>query len=284
MLERVLHSADSVFSVGELHCLWRMPHADINCACGQKFVHEKFWREVMRSAAFDQQVIEELRSMEAKVCRTGFVARHRFNLASMLQDSQMRRFNDIQMRLFDAISDVSGRSVVVDSSKAGPRAWILAGLEKVKIVHLYRDPGDVIASWRSGKFDPGLGQNMKRMSVLDASIDWAKVEQLSRLLGRQTAVERVNYRVLCETPKLAVERMIERLGLRSIIKVNWLTDSSVAQGLDYHSLNGNPDRFDKGPIIISARSASQKKFSVGERVRVNAAAQGLRFLYPQPRV
>lgn len=157
MLERILHSAAGTCAVGELHCLWRLPPARLTCSCGNAFAADTHWARILDAAGFDAATLAELRTLEATVCRTGFLARHRFSLAALAANPAVRRFRQLQFRLFDAIADMTGASVLVDSSKAGPRAWLLAGDERVGVVHLSRDPRDVLVSWRSVKFDPGLG-------------------------------------------------------------------------------------------------------------------------------
>jgi hypothetical protein len=280
LLERLLHSSQDIVAVGELHCLWRLPADEITCSCGKRFGHDSHWQAVMASAGIDADVIAELSDLEARVCRTGFLARHRFSLESLAADPLVRRFLTIQFALFEAIAAAAGAPVVVDSSKAGPRAWLLACDPRTRIVHVYRDPADVILSWRTPKYDSGLGSEMKRMSVGEAAMDWWKVEQLIRLLPRDRVAAMIDYRALCAAPRETIERLMRNIAGQPIAAPQWLGDDAVAQGPDYHSVNGNPDRFDAGPIRVSHRKPDWARIQPIERTYIRALGGVISTLYP----
>jgi hypothetical protein len=283
LLERVLHSANGVSALGEFHCLWRLPADEIACSCGSAFGSDPFWQPVLAESGIDDAAIAELRALEGLVCRTGFIARHRFSLASLRDDADVQRFLSLQFRLFEAISSRTGSPLLVDSSKAGPRAWLMACDPRVRIVHLYRDPADVIVSWRSAKYDPGLGQEMKRLSIHAAALDWLKVEQLTRRLAREVPVCRVDYGALCAQPQKSLAGMLERLSLRTKPAPQWTSPDTVIPGEEYHSLNGNPDRFGREPIRISARSADWSRVPRIEGLLIRLIAAALRAAYPVSR-
>ncbi len=282
LLERVFNSSPNTLALGEFHCLWRLPPERITCSCGLPFEQDDFWRDVLKRANIDKPVIDELRHLEAKVARTPFLLRHRMSRTSLLRDPDVQRFLALQFQIFEQVSLVSGRNILVDSSKAGPRAWLMSCDPRVRTIHLYRDPKDVIASWRSAKFDRGMDGNMQRMSVHGAAIDWLKVEQLSRLFAPNDPVTRIDYENLCRHPQATIESALSTLDLCEPIVPNWLGPTQILPGALYHSLNGNPDRFDKGPITIAARAAKLDQFSAAERTYVRMMGKGLRTLYPRP--
>lgn len=282
LLERIFHSAEGIASVGELHCLWRLPAEAITCSCGGAFGGDAHWQSILRQAGFDRAVVAELRALERAICRSGFIARHRFSIDSLRADPQVQRFLELQFCLFDAIAAISGSPIVVDSSKAGPRAWLLACDPRVSVLHLHRDPADVIVSWRSVKFDPGLGTAMKRMPIRAAALDWWKVDRLAALLARVHPVVRVDYRELCLSPQPTVATALAGLGIAVRQTPHWLGTDMVQPGAEYHSLNGNPDRFDTGPLRISARRADWSRIAPAERPLIRAAAGALRLLSPPP--
>ena len=183
--------------------------------------------------------------------------------------------------LWQAIGAVSGSDVLVDSSKAGPRAWILALDPAVRLVYLHRDPADVLASWRSSKFDPGLGGAMKRMSISAAAVDLWKVDRLLARLARSRTAAYVDYATLCTAPKDTLDELWATLGIPTRGSPDWLSSDTVRPAVPYHSLNGNPDRFGTVPIRISRRSAEWSKISRAERWGIHAAATAVRLTAPR---
>jgi Sulfotransferase family len=280
LLERILHSSPDVSALGEFHCLWRLHEDEITCSCATPFAVDPFWQPVLKQAGIDAAAISELRALESQVCRTSFIARHRFDMTALANHPDVKRFIDLQMEIFECVADASGSPVLIDSSKAGPRAWLLSSHPKVRIIHLYRDPADVIASWRSAKYDPGMGRAMKRMSVRAAALDWWKVEHLIRRLERAKPVFRIDYAALCASPKNVLGTALSALALETAVQPQWIDEISVHQGDGYHSLNGNPDRFDKGPIHISKRLANWSKISQYEQLTIKAVASAMRALWP----
>lgn len=280
LLERIIHSSPSVSALGEFHCLWRLNEQDITCSCGSTFALDAFWQQILKRAGIDAASVNELRVLESQVCRTSFIARHRFDIAALTKHPDVQRFIDLQFRIFESVAEATGSSVLVDSSKAGPRAWLLSCHPKVRIIHLYRDPADVIASWRSAKYDPGMGQSMKRMSISAAALDWWKVEHLIRRLERVKPVVRIDYAALCSSPQPILRAAFSQLSLDMIPQPEWIDATSIQPGDNYHSLNGNPDRFSKGPIRISKRAADWSKIDRPERLTIKASASAMRSLWP----
>lgn len=283
LLERMLHSSPEVFALGEFHCLWRMAKEEIACSCGSDFACDPFWQRVSPRAGLDAAMIDELRGLEARISRSSFVARNQFSLDRLRSDAQVVRFLELQHRLFAAIAAETGARVLVDSSKAGPRAWLLATDPRVRVIHLYRDPTEVLASWRSRKFDPGLGKDMQRPPIRTALGDWWKAEQFARLLGERRPVMRVDYARLCSAPRHQFEAMTAELALSVPLAPQWIAPDSFAQRGDYHSLNGNPDRFDRGPVKVQRRQVQWNGVPKIERPAIRLVAGVLRALFNPPR-
>lgn len=283
LLERVLNSSDRFFAVGEFHTLWRLPIADITCSCGAKVADDDFWRNVLDVAGVGAAERAELRRLEAIVARSGYVSAAGYKLATLATDPQVRAYLAPQFAIFDALSKLTGKPIIVDSSKAGPRAWAMASDPRSRMLHLYRDPTDVIASWRSRKFDQGLGTEMARPGVIAAATDWWKAEYFARKLARETAVAMVDYRALCTSPRPILDTALAAAGIAGASGVAWQDAHRVAPAADYHSLNGNPDRFDRGTIAIASRRPDWSRYAALDRMTIRAAGGALAGLYPPAR-
>jgi Sulfotransferase family len=279
LLERLIHSSERAFATGELHVLWRMPPEAITCACGARIRDCDAWRRILGRFAPGAGGLAELAHLEAEVSRTGFVRRHGFDPERIAVDLRARRFLDLQRALFGAIAAATGREIVVDSSKAGPRAALLACLQRTAIIHIWRDPVDVIASWRSRKFDAGLGAPMQRLPVLRAAEDWLKSEFIARRIARNRPVAFVDYGEFCAAPRATLAAIAGRLDVR-LDDLAWRGAARFEPGGFYHSLGGNPDRFVRGPVDIVPRAVDRSTLSPADRVAATLLGAAARTIFP----
>ncbi len=278
LLERVLHASGQTFSAGELHVLWRLPLEKITCSCGQRLTNCRIWPEILGHFPGS---LEELAKLEARVSRTGFLRAKGFDIDLVRSDPEVARFLDLQRALFAAVKDVTGKQTLIDSSKAGPRAFLLSCLDEVRFVHLRREPGDVIASWRTRKFDKGLGTEMARLSPGRATVDWMKAEFFARRIARRREMLFMDYHALCAAPR----DMVARIGAGSGLDfggIPWRDAESFLPGAEYHSLNGNPDRFATGPIRVSHRDVDRRLLSVPDRMAARVLGSIATRLFPSP--
>jgi hypothetical protein len=282
LVERLLHASPRFVAVGEFHVLWRLPHERITCSCGARLPDDPFWQGVLADAGIGPAEIAHLARREAAVARTARIAQAGFRLDRLRDDPEVAAFLAPQFALFAAVARASGKPVVVDSSKAGPRAWLLATAPASRMLHLWRHPSDVIASWRSRKYDAGLGTDMVRPAVLTAAAEWWKVEQLARRLAREHAVAMVDYGRLCRDPVPVLATALAAAGITGDAGIPWRDANSVMAGAGYHSLNGNPDRFDRGPITVRARRIDWSRQQRLDRAVIPALGGALARLYPRP--
>jgi hypothetical protein len=276
LLERLLHSAPQNCALGELHVLWRQAPEGITCACGQRLADDPWWRQVLGRGAIGSAELAEMGALESVVSRTGFLLSKRFDLAAIRHDRRVARFLELQFRLYDAIAAQTGAAVLIDSSKAGPRAWLLATDPRVGILHLDRHPSDVLASWRSRKFDKGLGADMQRLSIRQAGADWFKAELLIRRLRRRRPVLTLAYDQFVRQPRAT---MAATLGATAG-DIAWTGERCFSPAGGYHSLNGNPDRFESGEIEIAPRRVDRRRLSPVDRYSVAMVGSMLRWALP----
>ena len=278
LVERVLNASPRFCAVGEFHCLW---HEEKNiCACGLAYDKDPYWVSILAKAGVTADDLLELDRLEALVSRTVYLARHHFDLAALSAQPEVRRFLALQFKIFEAVAQSSGKAVVVDSSKAGPRAWILACDPRSHFIHLRRDSTAVLASWRSKKFDPGLGTSMRRPGVLSAAGDWLKVERLMRSLAQQRPVGLIDYETFCRAPEAELGMALAKAGLPGAMGVDFAEGYTVLPNSSYHSINGNPDRFDPGPIRIARRDIDWSRHDPGERARIWLTGRAIAALSP----
>lgn len=269
VLERLLASAPGVVGVGEVATLWRRPLAELTCSCGAPAPECGFWTEVRAKAELSETVLRGLAKIEARTIRHHKLALDAICGAKWADRGDAIQFIALQKDLFSAISEVSGASRIIDSSKAGPRAWALSRMEGVSILHLRRNPGDVAASWRRGKHDPSLGGPMRRPSFPAIAREWLAAEISARRLGAVRPVLRLDYEMLTTDPHAALRR------LGPIAVDVRLEGRSFTPDPNYHSLNGNPDRFHRGQITLQPAAAPTLPRHDAALARLTGAALNL---------
>lgn len=265
LLERVLNSSPAAFALGEFHCLWRLPPERIVCACGQPFARCEFWTGAMARSGLGEVGLARLRVLEPAVARSHVVMRHRFSLAALGADARVREYLALQQAVLDAVAHDSGARWLIDSSKAGPRAWLVATDVRALLLHLRRDAVDVLASWRQPKWDPSLNAPMHKPSVAAAAMDWIKAEAWAASLAARRPVRCIDYAQLVNAPREALVVALSADAPELVDTIQWLSERSVQPSPAYHSLNGNPDRFEPGPITITARPPALSRLPSRDR-------------------
>jgi len=268
LFERVLNTSPTAFALGEFHCLWRLDRARILCACGQPFDRCGFWGAVMQRSGLGDAGLARMRVLEKQVARSLFVLRARFSLATMAADPAVREYLALQDSVWNAVGAESGARYLIDTSKAGPRAWLVATDPRNLVVQLHRDAVEVLTSWRQPKWNPALNGPMRKPSVAHAALDWWKAEAWGSALAGRRPVQRVVYDELVARPREVIAQAFAASAPGLAEGIAWQDERSVRPAAVYHSLNGNPDRFDAGQITISARPPSIDKLPTRDRLAV----------------
>lgn len=252
LLERLLASAPGAAGMGEAHCLWRLPLAELTCSCGAPGPDCGVWREAMARAGIGEKQLAQLRELEATTIRHHRIARAGFSLRRLARSPDIRTFLAMQSALFAAFAEVSDANLLIDSSKAAPRAWALAALPETRLIRITRDANAVSTSWTRRKHDPSLGEAMPERSARDIWRERAIANTSAALLSHRTGMAEIRYEDLATDPRGALQKA---LGPGIANAVRWSGARNFAPDPNYHSLSGNPDRFSSGSIEIRPLAA-----------------------------
>ena len=214
LLDLLISSHSRVVSVGEIVNLSdlanlrrtdRKVHALGNeCTCGARTIFEcPFWT----------RVDETIRS------RSGLGLRD-----LELRTRNTENFGRDNRLLFEAVAEVSGTNVIVDSSKDPQRlkAMIDADFAKIRAIHLFRDPRAMINSRLR------LGMKLPRMVALFNY----RTLQIRRTVGHIDSMV-LRYADLTRDPEGAMRRVMSFVGLPfEQEQLQWA-------GRDRHNIGGN---------------------------------------------
>jgi hypothetical protein len=283
LLEMMLAERLGAVAVGETRYLWERGIARGElCSCEVSVPECPFWTSVLAHPALaslglhpdtlaaGQRVLNRNRKLAAMLVPSLRGRRLRAALAE---------FARVGPPLYRAISEVSGRDVVIDSSKHPNYAAALAdaGAPRLVVVHLVRDSRAVAHSWQRRVLRPEVPWNeeyMDRLGPIQAALSWnLQNAALSLARRRYRAFARVRYEDFVCRPDAALDRIAAMCSE---------AEASTAPGPLVHSVAGNPMRFGDRVLEIRPDVAWQVEMPAAQRRIVTAlTAPGLRWYgYP----
>jgi hypothetical protein len=270
LLAMLLGSHDETVTVGELAPSGIVDPSNYRCSCRAFLAECPFWSRIageMRGGGIDFTLTDfgtRFRDGQSSLERRLLRPLHRGKLAELVRDAGLactswrRRYAGklaANRALVASIKRVTGRRVVVDSSKSGLRLKYLLRVPglKVKVVRLVRDGRGVALTYvNPAEFadakDPKLRGNREaeKLSMSDAAREWRRSnEEAEHVLAgmRRDQWIQVRYEDYCRAPVDTLGAIFSFLGLNPD---GWSTDFRERE---YHVL-GNGMRFDTTSEIV----------------------------------
>jgi len=243
-------------AIGELHQVWERGIRDNQlCSCGEKFWACPFWQAVGDSAFGGWKSVDAAELIDV---RDKLVTGDRY-LPSLLAphvppgprtSALLRRYSDIVTPLYRAIGEVTGGDVLVDSSKIGTAALVLArtGGVRLRVLHLVRDSRGVAFSWmKRGVVRPEITETVEYMDTYTprfTATRWAYHNLLLHALSLHGVPRALlRYESLVAAPRDSIGAALTRLGLPAREDdLAALGDGRVSLAAQ-HTIGGNPMRF-----------------------------------------
>jgi len=291
LLLRLLGEYTGIVAVGELHDLWERSYIQNQlCGCGRGFRECPFWIDVTAHAFGcppDEVPAGELNDMRSRV--QGHVkipSLWRPELQSASYRVRLRTYGSVLRRFYEAVREVSGSEIILDSSKVPQYALILAeadGLE-LHMIHLVRDSRATAFSWQRRRVRPEITSERTYMdvhSVFRSAVEWNVFNYLlSTRRMSYASYTLIRYEDLIANPGNELERI---MGALRDAGVQPRTQYAIPDHLGIsHTASGNPDRFKVGHLNMSLDAEWMDAMSSLDRGIVTAlTAVGLtRYHYP----
>lgn len=282
LLERLLGEFPGVCSVGEVLHLWQRGVAEAElCGCGEPLPDCAFWRKVGEAAfggwtAADTRRIADLRRAVDRI-------RHIPQLAAPTLRPSFRRalteYTDYYRRVYEAIGNVSGCPVVVDSSKQASLAFCLRWRAELdlRVIHVVRDSRAVAFSWARTVNRPGSVARpyMAIYSPTKAARLWdCENGALEWLAKEGVPTLRIRYEDLVTAPSAILARVADFAGLAaSDTALGFLGGDASTCWAELgvsHTASGNPMRFATGRTTIRADDRWRTAMPASQRRTVTA--------------
>lgn len=249
----VLGELDGFFSGGEIRSFWDPVVVNGSvCGCGAAIRECPVW-----SHALDR--LSDVDIEEVSRWQRDIVKEHQtYRLLRYRRSGRWRtleRYADVMSRLYNALGEVTGAKVIVDSSKRPSYAAFLRsvpGLEPFYI-HLVREPRASAYSWRNRQYESakGGGREVRRRGALDSTLRWDLLNLGSDAIIRgslPSQVVRVRYEDFVAEPRRHVD--LARILVDEPTGQSPFVDDHTVRLTPNHNIAGNPSRFVTGTLHL----------------------------------
>jgi hypothetical protein len=275
ILDNLLGQVPGFFSAGEVGNLWNYARpTDRLCSCGSRFRDCKLWRGVFKRilgevdldsawSRLEADTYQRLRLKDLWQLTTAGGRRHFLHSTC----EQRGRILDV----YNAISAETGVRTIVDSSKSPGRAYLVTQIPEldVYVIHLVRDPRAVAFSWQRRKQDPSLpGTYMDVFGPVQSTLRWTLSQQVERLCKIPARYVLIRYEDFIARPEHEFERIFEMIGDGAEQRPR-IVNRTISLA-PVHSIDGNPSRFTREPLILKPDEEWRRKMSTVNRALVTA--------------
>ncbi len=286
LVERVLGQVPGHVAVGELvHLPQRGLIDDDRCGCGKAFSDCPFWTDVGEAAFGGWRHVAGWRDLQLEVDRKRY-------LPDLIAPWRSHHQRHLQLhaerlgRVYQAIAEVSGARVVVDSSKHVQTAFLLRHVPGIspRVVHLVRDSRGVAYSWTKEVARPETdeGELMARYRPTAAAAQYLAYNVLFHGLGLVSTPEVfLRYESFLADPPGELRRLLRRLDLPDGVPslgLEFLSSDHVELAPN-HSVAGNPMRFRTGGMELRRDDEWRTRLPAGQRRAVTAITAPLLATY-----
>jgi hypothetical protein len=257
IIANILGQLDGCFAVGELWNLWRRGLLERRlCGCGVPVPECPVWSAIL-DRAFDGQIPDD---QEAH--RLDTLARRKLKtrkLGAVLAgfgrplDQDADDYRLVVGRLYQAVREVTGCRVIVDSSKGPEYGLTLASIPgmRVAMVNVVRDPRAVAfsAQRKVPLHEFGDKQFMERVPSWVGARRWLKTQAVTDTVvrSRQPDFRCVRYEDFSRDPRAVIADLAGLVG--DTTPLDFLGEHSARLDTT-HSVAGNPRRFETGLVSI----------------------------------
>jgi hypothetical protein len=289
MVERVLAQLPGVCALGEVVHLWeRGIRLDERCSCGEHFSACPFWLQVGDRAfgGWDRVDVDVVRRLAAEVDRTRFIPLAATAGRLSARNAVMREYGDYYARVYAAAKDVSGASIVIDSSKHASTAFVLRKHPDItlRVVHMVRDSRGVAYSWTKRVLRPEVDPAsekalMRQYAPWESALLWNAHNGAFATLARLgTPTFRLYYEQLLKDPVRVFGELAEFLSESPAVMADYVSADAV-QLAPAHQIAGNPMRFQTGEVLLRRDDAWRQNLSAGDRRLVTTLTAPLMLAY-----
>lgn len=295
LFERLLDQSRQVTALGEVVHLWyRGVLWDEECGCGEPFSRCPFWTEVGRRAfgGWNDINVKLVHAQSLSVDRTRAIPMTLLARRWPERHRTVLSYANHYAKIYAAAAQISGSSVIVDSSKHPSTAAALAAHPdlRVHVLQLVRDSRGVAYSWTKRVERPEAAVGLEHR-YMETYRSWTSTLKWDLHNGAFAALRRagipvhlVRYEDFVAAPTTVLNRLAAQLGLDPVLLTAAVHERTV-ELVPGHSVAGNPMRFQTGEVVLRSDDEWRRELPAWERTLVTGLSlpQLLSYGYLRPR-
>tara|TARA_Y100000813_G_scaffold157799_1_gene117947 strand:- start:48 stop:917 length:870 start_codon:yes stop_codon:yes gene_type:complete len=266
LLDIIIGKSTDIFSAGEITFITRDSIFDEYCSCHKLIKDCRIWSSIIKIWQETSVInIKEYRKLRLKFERNKATLNTIRNIIKPSND--FIKYCNSTLSLFQAIQKVTGKSIIVDSSKSPQRIAILRRIVDLKVIHLCRNASGVLNSAKkTSKKDIRAGREIDSPArgTFKTLTEWCFVNIITELFCIGVKSDKIKYKDYIKNLNL-VETLHPSIKLENIL--SFRAD---------HMLAGNTLRLEK-VIKINQSLGFKYKRLTSKQIRI---ANVFEFVFP----
>jgi len=275
ILSRSLGNSKEAFFAGELKDYWRIRFMKHNkCSCGEKFPTCSFWQEVSKEhiRSFPSINFEELKNEFREIEKWS----NYFKLRKLIKNKKETSLKPILVKylahnekLYEIISQITGKKIIIDSSRNPGRLLALLSSNKIEIytINIIRDPRATMNSLIQ-KDIRNVNENRQKTPL--NILNWNIKNLLGLDIMKKIDADKgtyISYKNFTRHPAQVLEKLKNRLNLSlNYEEVNGKFSINLEAG---HIFSGNRSRFNTGKITITEDTNWERELSRFHKILIS---------------
>jgi len=242
LLDIILGSDEMCFSAGELVFISRDSILNEYCSCGLLIPNCTIWSKVLSIWKNEiNMTIADYKGLTRKFERNRTTFRTLYN--KIHQTKEFDKYCLATKKLFETIQMVTGKEIIIDSSKSPQRILVLQNISNLKVIHLCRDFSGILNSRKNTSqkdITAGIEEDSPAGKTWKVLTDWLAVNILTIIFSIGVSKIKIKYRNYIVNPKIVFEKIKLKVDYNRVTNNKYYPE---------HLLAGNIIRL-KNEIII----------------------------------